>query len=332
MSRRFVDQLADGDSIEEVFLVTDKQLRVNRNGNTFIQLELRDRSGAIFGRLWNAGEALFRTFENGDFLFIKGKVQLFQGALQIILAQIEPTDQHKVELIDFLPHTTHDINKLLEKLRAGLMKVGNPHLRALAECFLIDGEFMHGLCRAPAGVRVHHAYIGGLLEHLVTMIDVAERILPLYPEVDRDLVVLGILLHDAGKVRELSFDRAFGYTDEGQLLGHLAIGIEMLQGMAAKVPDLTGEPFPLELLLRLKHMILSHHGTLEFGSPKVPMTPEAVALHAIDTLDTRIHICLREIKEDRGTSAWTPYNQALQRRLFKGGPGGGADANSTDVY
>jgi 3'-5' exoribonuclease len=333
MARRFVDQLGDGEAIEEVFLVADKQLRANRNGNPYIQVELRDRSGAITGRLWNAGEPLFRSFETGDFLFIKGKVQLFQGTLQVILATIERTDSQKVELNDFLPHTTHDVSKLLEKLRASLMKVGNPHLRALAECYLIDGEFMHGLCHAPAGVRVHHAYIGGLLEHLVTMMELAERILPLYPEVDRDLVILGIFLHDSGKVRELSYERVFGYTDEGQLLGHLAIGIEMLHSLAAKVPDLTGEPFPPELLVRLKHMILSHHGTLEFGSPKVPMTPEAVALHAIDTLDTRIHICLREIKEDRGNSAWTQYNQALQRRLYKGGPGDGADpAAGNGVY
>jgi 3'-5' exoribonuclease len=326
MVRRFVDQLGDGEAVDEVFLVADKQLRANRNGNYYIQVELRDRSGGISARLWNAGEQLFRSFETGDFVVAKGKVQLFQGSLQIILSHLEKSEAKAVELVDFLPHTEHDVSKLLERLRAALQKVGNPHLRALAECFLIDEEFMRGLCRAPAGVRVHHAYVGGLLEHLVTMTDVAERVLPLYPEVDRDLVVLGIFLHDSGKVRELSFERNFGYTDEGQLLGHLAIGTEMLQAKAAQVPDLTGEPFPPELLLRLKHMILSHHGTLEFGSPKVPMTPEAVALHAIDTLDTRIHICLREIKEDRGGSAWTPFNNALQRRLFKGGTGGDAGA------
>jgi 3'-5' exoribonuclease len=195
---------------------------------------------------------------------------------------------------------------------------------------LIDSDFMRGLCQAPAGIRVHHAYIGGLLEHLVTMMDVADRILPLYPDVDRDLVIMGIFLHDSGKIRELSYNRAFSYTDEGQLIGHLAIGIEMLNEIVAQVPKLTGEPFPRELLMRLKHMILSHHGTLEFGSPKVPMTPEAVVLHAIDTLDTRIQICLTEIKEDRGDSPWTQYNQALQRKLYKGGSShNGPGSNST---
>jgi 3'-5' exoribonuclease len=324
MGRRFVDQLGDGENLEEVYLVTDKQLRANKNGNLYLQVEVRDRSGSISGRLWNANEQLFRSFEMGDFLFIKGKVQLFQGALQIILTHLERMESQKVELTDFLPHTEQDVSKLLERLRTALLKVGNPHLRALAECYLMDSEFMSGLCQAPAGIRVHHAYIGGLLEHLVTMMDLADRILPLYPDVDRDLVILGVFLHDSGKVRELIYDRAFSYSDEGQLIGHIDIGIDIMQGKIAQVPDLTGEQFPRELLLRLKHMILSHHGSLEHGSPKVPMTPEAVALHAIDTLDTRIHICLREIKDDRGSSAWTQYNQAMQRRLYKGGGGGGS--------
>ena len=319
MVRRFVDQLTDGEAVEEVYLLTDKQLRANRNGNLFIQLELRDRSGVISGRLWNAGEPLFRSFENGDFLAIRGKTQLFQGTLQLILTGIEKVDGNQVELPDFLPHTEHDVGKLLERLKGSLRKVSNHHLKSLGECYLIDDEFMFGFCKAPAGIRVHHAYIGGLLEHVVTMLDIGERLSPLYPEIDKDLLTMGIFLHDSGKVRELSYRRAFGYTDEGQLIGHLSIGIEMLDTMVQKVQDLLGEPFPRELLMRLKHMILSHHGTLEFGSPKVPMTPEAVALHAIDSLDTRIHITLREIKDDRNNpSAWTPFNTAMQRKLYKG--------------
>src|SRR5205807_10478309 len=160
-----------------------------------------------------------------------------------------------------------------------LRKMSNPHLRALVECFLMDDAFIRGLCRAPAGVRNHHAYLGGLLEHIVTLLDAADRLLPLYPDLDRDLLLAGIFLHDLGKVKELSFGRAFAYTDEGQLVGHLVIGVEMLNEKATKVHELTGEPFPPELLLRLKHMILSHHGSYEFGSPKLPMTPEAIALN-----------------------------------------------------
>jgi 3'-5' exoribonuclease len=172
-------------------------------------------------------------------------------------------------------------------------------------------------------VRNHHAYIGGLLEHVVRLLEAADRLLPLYPELDRDLLLTGIFLHDIGKVRELSYGRVFSYTDEGQLIGHLVIGVEMLNEKAARVPDLTGEPFPTEILLRLKHMIVSHHGALEFGSPKLPMTPEAIALHYLDNLDAKVHTFARDIREDRNqASAWTPFNQSLQRRLFKGGANG----------
>jgi 3'-5' exoribonuclease len=333
MARRFVQQLKDGETIDEIYLVSEKQLRANRNGNLYIQVELRDRTGAISGRLWNAGEQLFRAFEEGDFLLVKGKVQLFQGTLQIILSHMDRTDSAKVELADFLPHTEYDVSKLLEKLRGFLLKMSNPHLRGLAECFLMDESFVEVFCKVPAGVRNHHAYLGGLLEHVVQLLEVADRILPVYPEIDRDLLLTGIFLHDIGKVRELSYGRVFSYTDAGQLIGHLVIGVEMLNEKAAKVPDLTGEPFPPELLLRLKHMVVSHHGTYEFGSPKLPMTPEAVALHHLDNLDAKVHSFTRDIRDDRNQeSSWTPYNQSLQRRLFKGSLGGpdGACAASDD--
>ena len=331
MSRRFVEQLTDGDSVEEVYLVVEKQLRANRNGNPYIQVDLRDRTGTINGRLWNAGEQQFRSFDVGDFLLVKGKVQLFQGALQLILSHLDRVDAARVELAEFLPHTTQDVSKLYERLCRYLRGLGNPHLRALAECFLMDHDFTQSFCRAPAGVRVHHAYIGGLLEHVVALMDAADRLAPLYPELDGDLLKMGVFLHDVGKVRELSFDRAFAYTDEGQLIGHLVIGVEMLNERVRQVPDLTGEPFPGELLLRLKHLILSHHGTHEFGSPKVPMTPEAIALHHLDNFDAKLHIFMREIREDSNTSsAWTPFNTALQRRLFKGGNGRGDAVEEED--
>ncbi len=319
MARRYVQQLTDGDTIEDIFLVADKQLRANRNGNLYLQVELRDRTGSISARLWNAGEHLFRSFDVGDFLLARGKVQLFQGALQVILSHIERSESEKVELGDFLPHTEQDVDKLLSRLRTPLLRLSNPHLRALVECFFMDEEFMRDFRQVPAGVRNHHAFLGGLLEHVVTLLEAAERILPLYPAIDRDLLLAGIFLHDVGKVRELGYSKMFAYTDEGQLVGHLVIGVEMLNEKAARVPDLTGERFPEELLLRLKHMILSHHGAYEFGSPKLPMTPEAMALTCLDNLDAKVHSFTRDIREDRNqTSAWTPYNQALQRRLFKG--------------
>jgi 3'-5' exoribonuclease len=334
MGRRFVEQLRDGEALDDVYLVTDKQLRANRNGNFYVQMELRDRTGGISARLWNAGDAVFRSFDNGDFLHAEGKVQLFQGTLQVILDRVERAEYQKVDTKDFLPQTEQEIPKLYERLRGHLLRLGSPHLRALAECFLMDDAFVRGFTTCPAGVKLHHAYVGGLLEHTVTMMDIADRLLPFYPGVDRDLLVTGVFLHDAGKTRELTYQRAFGYSDEGQLVGHIPIGVEMLTEAVAKVPDLTGEPFPRDLLVRIKHMILSHHGTMEYGSPKVPMTPEAMLLHAIDMMDTRMHMVLRDLKEDRNNpSAWTPFNPNLQRRFYKGGANGdlyAADGGSYD--
>ena len=177
----------------------------------------------------------------------------------------------------------------MARLREVLLAMGNPHLRALVECFLIDDEFLRKFTLAPAGIKNHHAYQGGLVEHVVTLLNLADRIAPFYPEVDRDLLLTGIFLHDIGKIDELSYDRSFAYTDEGQLVGHLVMGVEMLAEKVDRCTELMGEPFPPELLLRLKHMIVSHHGTYEFGSPKLPMTLEAMALHLLDNLDAKIH-------------------------------------------
>jgi 3'-5' exoribonuclease len=323
MPRRPIEQFRDGDVFDDVFLAAEKQVRVNKNGNPYLQLELRDRTGGITARMWNAGEAHARLFENGDFVNVEGKIQAFQGALQAIVTSIEKAEAKSVDLAEFMPRSEQDIGKMTERLRGALLKLGNPHLRAIAECFLMDDAFLRGFTTCPAGVKLHHAYIGGLLEHVLTMMDIAEKLVPFYPGVDRDLVMMGIFLHDLGKTRELTYARAFGYTDEGQLLGHINIGVEMLIEQAAKAPQLTGEPVPRELMVRLKHMILSHHGSLDYGSPKVPMTPEAMLLHAIDLMDTRMHQTLREIKDDRANAtAWTPYNPTLQRRFYKGGPHG----------
>jgi 3'-5' exoribonuclease len=333
MSRKFVEQFRDGDEIDEIYLATDKQLRANRNGNLYLQLELRDRSGSMSARMWNAGDQHFRSFDNGDFIRVDAKVQNFQGSLQVILNHIEKVEAQKIEIGDFLPRTEQDIGKLTERLRTYLLRLSHPSLRALGEVFLTDDLFLRGFQTCPAGVKLHHAYVGGLLEHVVTMMDIAERLLPFYPGTDRDLTLIGVFLHDIGKTRELSYARAFGYTDEGQLLGHIPMGLEMLNEKIAAVVELTGEPFPRETLVRLKHMILSHHGTLEYGSPKIPMTPEAMLLHTIDMMDTRMHMVLKDLKDDRhNQTAWTPYNANLSRRFYKGGPNGDLFTSHSEAY
>lgn len=319
MSRRSVGLLADGESVDETYLVSDKQLRTNRQGSLYLQVELRDRTGAITARMWNASEAHFRTFEEGDFLRIRGKVQVYQGSMQVLFTHFDRMAPDQVALDEFLPRTEQDVSKLFDKVRTILLRVENQHLRALVQAFLIDTELINNFCQAPAGVRNHHAYLGGLLEHVARMLEAADRLAPLYPEINRDLLLLGVFLHDLGKVRELSYARVFGYTDEGQLVGHLVTGVEMLAAKVQKAQELTGEPFPEELVLRLKHLIVSHHGQYEFGSPKLPMTVEAVALHHLDNFDAKVHTFARDIKDDQNAgSAWTPYNPGTGRRLFKG--------------
>lgn len=317
--RQYLGKLVDGDSVEEIYLVADIQLRANRNGQPFIQIELRDRSASLTGRMWNAGEQIFRQFEAGSFARVKGKVQMFQGALQMILSAIDRADPRNVEVNDFLPHADADIGKLLDRLRAILRSLGDPHLRALGECFLTDEAFIKDFAACPAGVKNHHAYIGGLLEHVVTLLDAADKLAPLYPAVNRDLWLMGIFLHDIGKVRELGYQTGFVYTDSGQLIGHLVQGVEMLTEKANAVAKLTGEKFPQELLLRLQHVIVSHHGSYEFGSPKLPMTPEAIAVAALDHMDAKINQVAAEIRNDRSEAAWTQYSPQNQRRYFKGG-------------
>ena len=333
MTRRYVNQLINGDSVDESYLVADKQLRANRQGNLYLHLELRDKTGSVGARLWNASEGLARTFEPGDYLHVRGKTQVFQGALQIILSHVEVVDPARLEPEDFLPQSSQNVARLTARLRELLLGMSHPHLRALVECFLIDEEFVRKFTTAPAGIKHHHAYHGGLLEHVVNLLTVADRIVDLYPELDRDLLLTGIFLHDIGKIDELSYDRAFGYTDEGQLVGHLVMGVEMLRAKVERTADLTGEPFPTELLLRLKHMIVSHHGTHEFGSAKVPMTLEAIALHYLDSLDAKVHAFSREIRDDPSReSSWTPFHPNLGRRLFKGNPNSdGGLANGLDA-
>jgi 3'-5' exoribonuclease len=333
MTRRYVNQLANGDSVDDAFLVADKQLRANRQGNLYLHLELRDKTGTVGARLWNATENLARQFEPGDYLHVRGKTQVFQGSLQIILSNLEVLPSNQIEADEFLPQSSQNVTKLLARLREVLLAMSNPHLRALVECFLIDDAFVKKFTTAPAGIKNHHAYQGGLLEHVVSLLNVADRISDLYPEIDRDILLTGIFLHDVGKVDELSYDRAFGYTDTGQLVGHLVMGVELLSEKVQKCVELTDEEFPAELLLRLKHMIVSHHGTHEFGSPKLPMTIEAIALHYLDNLDAKIHTFSREIRDDPSReSSWTPFQQSLGRRLYKGNvPADGVPNETADL-
>jgi len=319
MPRRYVNELGPQEAVDEVFIASGKQLRPNRNGNLYLQVELADRTGAIGARLWNADERIYESFQDGDYVRVQGNTQLFQGAIQMIAKRVERVESVEIDPKDFKPEPSPESERLLVRLREILRGLNDPHLKTLTECFLIDEPLMDGLALAPAGTKHHHAHHGGLLEHIVSLMELVDRVAPCYPQIDRDLLLTGAFLHDLGKTRELSYQRGFEYTDEGQLLGHLIIVLEMLNQKLAEAERLGGEPVPKETVLRLKHMLLSHHGEQQYGSPKVPMTPEALALHILDLLDAKLNAFDQVMRDDpNADSPWTTYQPLLGRKLFKG--------------
>jgi len=319
MPRQFLNALEDGDSVDEVYLLADKQLRANRNANLYLLASLRDKTAMVNGLMWNVSEEMVGHIAAGDFVRVRGKAQIYQGAMQMILTHIDRVPADGLDPGDFHPSSSHDVSRLLERLKEILLGLDNPELRTLMECFLVDEELMQSFTQAPAGVKAHHAYHGGLIEHVVNIMETALRIADLYPAVNLDLLLAGVFLHDLGKVRELTYDGSFSYSDEGQLLGHMHIGNEILTEKIAEFSRQTGQEFPAETALRLKHMVLSHHGSYEHGSAKLPMTPEAIALHHLDNLDAKTHEFSRSIDDDpNADSHWTPFIQRLDRKLFKG--------------
>ncbi|MDO4551553.1 MAG: HD domain-containing protein [Planctomycetia bacterium] len=321
MTRRFINEFTDQESIDQIFLVTGKVLRPNRNGDLYLQMELRDKTGSLTARMWNATESLYQRFENGDYLQVEGKTQIFQGAMQLIAKRFTKVSKDDINEEDFAQLATISIDKLTRELADILRNISDPHLQNLAECYLMDNAFMEKFTSAPAGLKHHHAYPGGLLQHTLDMMKLARKIGDSYPFLNTDLLVMGTFLHDTGKPSEIEFEKEFTYTNEGQLLGHIYQGIFLLEEHIHQSEQLSGEPFPAELALRLKHMILSHHGEYEFGSPKLPMTPEAQALHCIDLLDSKLAAFDQLIREDlNAESEWTNYIPSLQRKLFKGLP------------
>ncbi|UUO07398.1 OB-fold nucleic acid binding domain-containing protein [Blastopirellula sp. J2-11] len=321
MARREIANLGENETIDEVYLVSNKQLRPNRQGNLYLQMQIGDKSGQVNGMMWNANDHVYRKFDDGDYVRIQGTSQFYNGAMQIIVSGIERVDVKEVDESYFVHLGGAEIDGLRGQLAEMLRGMKNPHLRNLAECFLIDEEFMQRFCRAPAGVKNHHAYHGGLLEHVVNLMKVSQAIVPFYPQIDADLLLIGAFTHDLGKIEELTYDKGFAYSDEGQLIGHLVMGVALIDEKAHEAEKLGGEPMPYELVLRVKHMVVSHHGKLEFGSPKVPMTLEALALNYLDTLDAHVISYGKLIEEDINTdSAWTIFHAPIGRKLYKGEP------------
>ena len=319
MSRRFINQYGERENISDIFLASDKQLRTNKNGNLYLMMKLSDRTATITGMMWNANDQSYRIFENGDYIQVDGTTQFYNGAMQMIVNHVAKASTGEVNEEDFLQLAGADVDRMFARVAEILRGMSNFPLRNLAECYLVDEALVEKFCTAPAGIKNHHAYRGGLLEHVLNLMEVVLAVAPRYPQINQDLLLCGAFLHDLGKIDELHYDRDRGYTDEGQLIGHLVMGVVTLEKKIQEAEKLSGEPFPEELTLQLKHLIVSHHGQYEFGSPKLPMTLEAMALHYLDNLDAKIHSFLQVVDEDANAdSVWTTYQPSLGRKLYKG--------------
>jgi len=323
-TRQFVTDLSDGQRVDDVFLASEKQLRPNRAGNLYLQVRLSDRTGSMTCMMWNAEQRDYDSISNGDFVRVQGSAQLFNSNMQVIAKSLERVSTDAVSSEDFETVSDADIRILIERLASHLRSMDNVHLRNLAETIMVDDELIARFKRCPAGIKNHHAWHGGLLEHVVQLIDLAAAVAPMYGEVDSDLLIMGCLLHDIGKTDELTYEPDFGYSDAGQLLGHLVQGVTILDRKIADCEKQTGEEFPKELALQLRHMIVSHHGQLDMGSPRVPMTTEAIVLHFLDNMDAKLASIRQIVAEDLNTdSNWTVYNPQLGRKIYKGNRTGG---------
>lgn len=315
LNRIAISDLTDGASIDQPFRVGDKQLRVNRDGGKYILLKLSDRSGTIVAMMWNADQQVYDSFERADYVVCRGRTQIHKGSLQIIATRIEQVPESEVDVADFDRFDAAASDQRLERLRQLFDEMENPDLRRLADAYFSDAEFLAGLRTAAAAVSNHHAYPGGLLRHTIDMMEMCRWFADRYDHLDADLLMFGAFLHDLGKIDELAGDGEIAYTDRGQLLGHIVIGIQMLD---QRVLELDAPPFPSALKLQLQHLIASHHGLLEYGSPKIPLTLEAVALHHIDNLDAKISSYTSVIETDVSADPnWTNYNPSIGRKLWK---------------
>jgi 3'-5' exoribonuclease len=310
--------MSDGQAFEQAFQASDKQLRVNRQGGKYILMKLSDRSGTIAGMMWNADEKMFESFDRGDYVFCKGRTQIHNGNLQVIVSSVERMDPSEIELSEFERFDARAADQLEARLRELLAGIRNIHLRVLGETYLADDALIGRLKSAAAAVSNHHAYPGGLLRHTIDLMEMCLLIGPRYPQMDTELLMFGAFLHDLGKIEELSSGGEVSYTDRGQMLGHIVIGIQMLGEKIDALKADSKDGFPAELKLHLEHLIVSHHGQLEYGSPKLPVTLEAVALHHIDNLDAKITSYTSVIESDVAADGnWTNYNPSIGRKLWK---------------
>jgi 3'-5' exoribonuclease len=322
MKSLYAADVRDNQLVDGFFLIASKNHGITKNGGSYLTLKLLDRSGEIEARVWERADDLARGFEKNDFVHVRGYATLYQGRVQIRVQDVIRVDESKVAAEDFLPKSASDPDIMLAESQAILRGIKNPHLLALVEACFADEELISLLKRAPGAKTIHHPYLGGLLEHTLSLLKLISKVVEHYRGIDVDLLLTGGFLHDIGKIYEFSFRRAIDYTDEGQLLGHLVMEVELVDKKIAAIAD-----FPDELAMLVKHMLVSHHGAYEFGSPKLPQTLEAVILHSLDDLDGKIQ-AIQSLPEKEPGSKWSAFHRAYGRSFYRRSSGRPDDDSS----
>ncbi len=316
MKKQFVRDLRPGKRVLSFFVLRRKQREPfrDRTRGEFLTLILADRTGEILARVWEDAPTVDQQIEAGQVVKVLGHVEDYLDRWQVIVEKIRPAREGEYDLTDMIPATERDVARMLEEVRRTVEEVENPHLQQLLRAFFDDPDFVARFSRAPAARRVHHAYLGGLLEHTVEVVSLCRHLLTLYPQIHRDLLLTGALLHDIGKIHEYQYETSIEYSDEGRLLGHVVMSLQMVDRVLAGMPD-----FPADLALRLRHMLISHHGRHEWGSPRRPHTLEAAALHYVEDLSAQVNRFQRLIAARRDpTKPWTEYDVLLGRYLYAG--------------
>jgi len=315
MKKQFITNIKAGDVLGDRFVLTEKSMAQKKNGDNYLNLVLSDRTGSLKGVVWDNVEKLSSQSEAGVVVAVKGHVGEYRGNLQAVVKEMTVVSADETDPSDFMLSTERDVDQMFERIVVLSESLEAWYFKALFTAFWGDESFTTQFKRAPAAKKMHHAYIGGLLEHTLSMAVLADKIADHYKGIDRDLLVSGALLHDIGKVREFNYEMGIDYSNEGRLVNHIVIGIQMLEEKIQTIAS-----FPEEPAMLLKHMVISHHGSKELGSPEPPKTIEAVMLNCIDEMDSRIQ-AVREFmgKEDPGET-WTSFHRLLGRHFYQGKP------------
>jgi 3'-5' exoribonuclease len=316
MSHAFLDKIQAGSQINDIYMVTQPVLRSTTRGDFYIAMFLSDKNRKVNARMWQATEEIYNSIPKEGLLQVRGKTELYQGAMQMVVNSLVVVEPEKVSLSDYMPRSEKDIPAMFAEVKEIVATIKNGGLHALIDSFVEDADLMKQFCTAPAAVQMHHNYLGGLLEHTHSILNAAVALLPLYPKLQSDLVIAGIFLHDMAKTKELSYKMGFSYTDIGQLVGHLVQGVVMIEEKAAQLAA-NGTPVDADILAALEHIILAHHGQFDFGSPKLPATAEAFMISRLDDLDAKMAQVVTMIDNEPGESDWTAWKNPLQTRLYR---------------